>query len=472
MNGPRPLSEGQQALWLLHRMAPDSAAYNVVTPVLLRTASGAPLDEPRLARAVREVAERHELIRSVVEERDGTPVRVPRDADALGLTVLDAGAAGGDDLEAATATATRLGRVPFRLADGEPPVRWTLVRGTADEALLVLVAHHIATDASSQWILLADLVKAYDAPGSLAEGAEPLPYTEHVERERAVLGGEDRARLAAYWREECAGAAALELTPDRPRPARQSFRGGTATRPVPATVAGQLAGTAAKLEVSPFGLLLGTLTALLHRYSGASDGLIGVSVTQRRGTRQRDAVGYLVNSIPVRSRLAPDATLGDAAQVTHRRLLDGIRHARYPLTALLGDLDLPRAPGRTPGFQILVTYVAAGPLVPLSRLLPAGERGGAEVEYGGLVLRQLDVPQMEGQFDLSAELRQGPAGELTAVFRYDSDLFEHATVERLLDHFVRFLEEAVSAPGTPAAEAAPASDQELEQVLAWGAGAV
>ncbi|MFB4313834.1 condensation domain-containing protein [Actinomadura sp. 21ATH] len=465
MSGPGALSAGQQGLWLLHRMAPESAAYTVVTPVRLRTAPADPLDVPRLAAAVREVAGRHELLRSVFEERDGVPVRRELGPGALRLEVREA--AGEDPAAAAGA----LGCVPFRLGDGDPPVRLTLLRETAHEAVLVLAAHHIVTDASSQWIVLADLLRAYREPGALGRGPRPMPYAEFVERERALLAGPERARLAAARAAECAGVPALEIPPDRPRPARPAFRGGTLRRTVPGPAAKRLPETAAALEVSPFGLLLGTLCVLAHRYSGRSDGLIGCSVTQRRGSRQRDAVGYLVNAVPLRARLDPAGTLGDAARAMHRRVLDGMRHARLPLAGPAGGPGPDGAPGRAPGFRILVTYVAAGPLVPLSGLLPTGPEG-PEVEYGGMRLRQLDVPQMEGQFDLSVELRQGAGGDLAAVFRYDGELFERATAERLLDHFVRLLETAAEAPGTPAADAAPAAGEELARVLAWGRGDV
>jgi non-ribosomal peptide synthetase component F len=286
------------------------------------------------------------------------------------------------------------------------------------------------------------------------------------------MAGPERAALAEHWRAECAGAAALELPPDRSRPVRPVLHGATHKLAVPPETAARVPEVARSLEVTPFALLLGTLAAALHQRSGVPEGLLGCSVTLRHGGGLRGTVGYLVNTIPVRAGFDAGTTLADAARDAHRRVLAGMRRARYPFSALVRELGPSRTAGRAPMLRVCVTHVGAGPLVPLSRLMPAAAPEGPLVEYGGLLLRQLDVPQMEGQFDLTVELRQGADGGLTVVLRHAAGLFEAATVEHFGRHFVRLVEAAVADPLTPAAKAPAARGDELRQLLAWGSGPV
>ena len=294
-------------------------------------------------------------------------------------------------------------------------------------------------------------------------------YDAYIEQEHRFLASPERARLAGFWRAECAGAVAAELPTDRPRPDRQTFAGATCKLALAGDTASRVRAAASSTGVTPFGFLLGVFTALLNRHSGQDDLTVGCLATNRRGHVMRNIVGYLVNPIIVRVRLGTGVTFADAARLAHASVGTGVRHARYPFPVLVRDLGVPRRADRAPLFQITFGMIEASPRAPLSQLLPMTAPLGPEIEYAGLRLAQLDIPQMEGQFDLSVEVRQ--RGEaLAAVFRYRIDIFTAGTIERLARRYARLIEIAASHPDAHVADASLLDDVELGQLLALGAG--
>ncbi|MEO3743410.1 condensation domain-containing protein [Plantactinospora sp. B5E13] len=456
-DGDRRLSMGQEALWFLYRMAPESAAYNVLLAVRIRTA----VDPPRLQRALTAVAERHDVLRSTIVDQAGTPVRRIGPADRVRLVVRPTPA------EEFTTAARTVAAEPFRL-DREVPLRAVLLRDGPADAVLVLVTHHIASDATSQWLLARDLFRAYESDGALP----PLPgggFEAAVAAERALLDSDRRPVLERYWRDLCAGVPAAELPADRPRPATPVFRGASHTVWFPDPLADRVRVAARDCGVTPFALLLGALQAVLHRYTGLTDFLIGCPVSVRFRRELRDVVGYLANSTVLRAHFDREATFASTARAAYREVAQAMAHAGFPypaLTALLG-------PARSaPVFTVAVTLLAADRLDPPLPMVPPGEVEGAEVEYAGLRLALLDLPQMEGQFDVLVELRTSGTGGLSAVVKYDANLFEPPTVERFAAAYTRFVEVAAGDPDTLVSRTPLVDPAELRALLALGTGGV
>ncbi|MGW6980814.1 condensation domain-containing protein [Streptomyces sp. NPDC054932] len=433
-----PLSAGQEAMWFLHRLAPDSDAYNVLVAVRVRTA----LDESALRRAVAALARRHEPLHCVFAERGGRAHGVPRPDGSVPLDVHDVGEVTDTRLEELARTA---GAAPFRLAR-EWPFRVTLLRRTPDDAALVLSAHHIVTDATSQWLMLRDLLDAY---AGTPRAALRTTYADQVEAELELADSPSRERAEQHWHRTQSGAAAAALTPDHPRPDAPVLRGASYTRALSSERARRLNATAARTGVTPFGLLLGTFQAAVHRATALDDFVIGCPASTRVGGSTAELVGYLVNSIPLRARFTPRTTVGEAVRAAHEGLLGGLRHLRHPV--------------RTPQFRLAATLVAVDRLPVPGLVSPAG------TEYAGLRLSLMDLPHMEGQFDLNLELRGG-AEEITIVFRYASDLYDPATVERFADSYLRMIDTALDAPDTAVSDVAIVDGSQLSELLSLGAG--
>jgi hypothetical protein len=451
----RPLSAGQEAFWFMHRLHPDSAADNVATAVRIHS----PLDVPRLAAAVTVVARRHAMLRSTFAETEGMVGRRVLDPGALTLEVCDA-AAGERAFDRATAAA----RTPFRLVSGQPAARFVLFRTAPDDAVLLLLAHHIVTDGVAQWLVLSEVFQAYADPDVELPAAGD--YDTFVDAERRLLRSPS---AGAFWRARFADSIPAELPTDHARPPRRRRAGSTYRLAFPDGTAAGVRRAAAETGVTPFGFLLGVFAATLHRHSGQRDLTLGCAGTARRGPRDWRTAGYLVSPFPVRARFGPGITFAEAARAADTGVADGLRHGRYPLPLLIGDLDLPHRLDRTPLFQITVTMLEANRALPLSMLLPGAEDEGPEREYAGLRLSVLDIPQMEGGFDLSVELRSRD-GTLAAVLRYDSDLYEPATIERLARHYARLVDVAVANPGARPATADLLDDEERRRLLALSTG--
>ncbi|MEU2736819.1 condensation domain-containing protein [Streptomyces sp. NPDC007095] len=458
----RLLSVGQEALWLIHRMAPDSPAYNVVVAARIV----GELDPDVLRAALRATAQRHDMMRSAFVETDGGVRRVVHDADSVCLEVHETPADIGE--EQLHELVYRSTANPLRLA--ESAYRVTFFRRTPVDGVLALTAHHVATDASSQGIVMRDLIDACAQGGDPAW--EPLAATwdDHVAAERALLRGPGFAEHEQYWREICAGApAVLELPTDRPRPARSRMRGATVEVRLADELTERLRASAFGRGFTPFVFLTGVFQAVVHRHSGQNDFLTGWPTTTRLTRDMREVAGSFANSLVLRAVLDRDTTFDDLFRAVDTQVKQGLAHVGYPFALLPKALGLPHDPSRPPLTQVAVTMVTANRLRPLSDVLAAGEQGGREYTAGPLRVRAFDVPQQEGQCDVMLEIVQSSTS-IRAFFKYDAELFDRAWMERFAGRFIRFVEAATEDPDQQVGRVSILSERERQALLAIGVG--
>jgi hypothetical protein len=412
----RALSTGQRAMWALHRIAPESATSNVVTAAIAAPA----LDTGILRAAIGAVQQRHDLLRSTFHAADPGPVRRVAPPGPGAVEIRDVGPV--DD----------------------------------PRLLAVVVVHHIATDGLSQWVLWRDLSEAYQTihSGGTVDWA-PLPaYDDFVAKERALLDGPRGAELRAHWERTSAGAAAATLPTDRPRPAQRSYRGAAVSRQVPDRLAERVRACAAAAGVTPFSVLLGVYEGLLYRCTGQAEFTIGCPVSLRRGRALREAVGLLVNMVVLRSSFTSATTFAEAFSAAHRQVTGAFAHAAYPFA-----LVQPPGPDREPLVRATFTMLARQP----GDTLSDGDHG-----FAGHRMRRLSMPWDEGQFDIAATVREGLDRSLSVEFSYDTDLFDVATVSRLLGQFLALLGTACAAPDRPVSRASMVDDAERRALLALG----
>jgi FkbH-like protein len=448
-NGPWPLSFGQQSLWFIHQLERRSAAYHI--PIAVDLAG--PLRRSCLAAALAGVAQRHEVLRTTFEVAGGYPVQVVHPPAGFPLPLVDLAPpapapaapppAGGPPAPPAPAAAfaaelerlaADFARRPFDLERG-PLLRALIVRCGAGRSRLLLVVHHVAADNWSVVVLMQEVSALYEAlvtgrPPAMAP--LPIQYADYAVWQRQWLAGEALATRLSFWRRQLAGAPPrLELPADRPRPETPSFRFGRlafrlADHLLPAARAlGRRQGT------TLYNVLLAAWNALLHRYTGAEDIVVGSPVANRRATELEKLIGFFVNTVLMRNRPAASQTFEQLLAAVHEGSLGAFAHQDLPFEKLVEELRPVRDAAYQPFFQVLFNfYDGALPELRLAGL----EVVRTEVQIG--TWNDLDL--------LLVETRQGLDGYL----RYNADLFEAATAQALADSFEGLLAHVVRAPQT------------------------
>jgi amino acid adenylation domain-containing protein len=457
--GEMPLSYSQERLWFLAQLDPANPAYNM--PATLHLAGR--LDAASLARSFDEVRRRHEVLRTTFPSAGGRPVAEVSSVSARALPLADLSALprerGRQEMER---LALAEGRRPFDMARG-PMLRTTLLRlrvrpsreegssvparreGPASDAgeehALLVTLHHIVSDGWTIGILIHELAALYRSfsrglPSPLPE--LPLQYADYAAWQRQWLNDSALAGQLDYWRRRLAGRLpALDLPADRPRPARQTFRGARLSRTLSAAATGRLRQWSQKLGTTPFLTLLAGFNALLQRYTAQDDLLLGVPIANRNRLEVEGLIGCFLNMVVQRTDAAGDPTLRELLGRVSAGFLGSLRYQEVPFEKVVEAVHPERDLSRAPIFQVQFSLQNT-PSEPL--VLP------------GVTLALLEVHNRTTKFDFTVFLFDNPEG-LKTTLEYNADLFDAATIGRLLGHWDTLL-----------ASVAEAADRRLSQL--------
>ncbi len=490
---PAAVSPGQRALWLLDRLAPQSAAY--VLAGAARVVGDVDVDGALLHRALDTLAARHPALSTVFAESAGEPV--PRPIAGPAVEWLEEDGAAWSDEELARRVADRAYR-PFDLAAG-PLLRAGLVARGRREPVLWLAVHHIAADFWSVEVLLGELARLYrfaggaGGAGRAAGALPPAPRPPFATAHRATDA--ETQRLLAFWRAALAGKPqVLELPTDRPRGRAPSFRGDWRTARLPAELTRRLRQLGGAESATLFVTLAAGFGALLARTSGQDEPLFGTPTSGRGTAELAGAVGYLVNPVVLAADLSGDPSAALVLARMRRTALAAFAHQELPFAILAEQQAAERDPSRSPVFQaMLVLQGGRGPLGERLAALSLGAAGAAggsgsrdlehlepghlELDLGGLRLAPLPLAPRGAQLDLTlacgllpgATADGEPAG-LAAALTFNADLFDGTTAERLLGHFAALLDGMAANPAARIWELPLLSPAERAQLAAWGGG--
>jgi len=432
-DGDLPLSFAQERLWFLERLAAGtpaghSPAYNV--PAFLRLRG--PLDVEALRAALTGIARRHETLRTTFPEVGGEPVQRIAPPAPFPLAVADLAGAP-DPAAAARRRAGEEAARPFDLQNG-PLARAVLLRLAADDHVLGLTLHHAVTDGWSTEVLLRELTALYRGT-ELPE--PPVQYADYAVWQRSWLAGGTLAARLDHWCRRLQGApAALELPADRPRPAVQSFRGGLARLPLGRDLSAALAALGRGRGATPFMTLLAAFQALLGRYTGRDDLLVGAPAANRGRPEVEGLIGFFVNLLALRAGLGGDPSFAELLDRTRRAALEDFAHDDLPFEKVVDAVAPGRDLSRAPLVQVVF---ALQPALPPLELAP------------GLRVELEEVHNGTSKFDLTLFVEEGADG-FEARAEYASDLFDAATAGRLLGHLRVLLEGVAASPRTPVSE--------------------
>jgi amino acid adenylation domain-containing protein len=453
--GDLPLSFAQQRLWFLNRLDPDSATYNLSAALRLQGR----LDVAALAAALDEVVRRHEVLRTTIADDGREPVQVIHPRQSAGLAVIDlASLPEAERKEVAQRLVLEDLRQPFDLNRG-PLLRTSLVRLGEEEHLLLSSMHHIVSDGWSMEVLVREVGTLYRAfalgePAALPE--LPIQYADYAVWQRSWLRGEVLAEQVAYWRERLAGAPALlRLPTDRPRPAVQRFRGARVEAWLPPELRFALRAPGQRQGTTLFMVLLAAFTALLRRHTGADDFVVGTPTANRGRAELEGLIGFFVNTLVLRADLSGDPSFEELLSRVRSTALGAYAHQDLPFEKLVEELRPERNLSHSPLFQVMLALQNASPVT---------------LELPGLTLRHEERPQEISKFDLTLTVNETPVG-LLCQWRYNRELFDSATMERLADHLRYLVEGITEDPGRLISELPLLGPAERFQLLEdWGRG--
>ncbi|MEA2602728.1 MAG: hypothetical protein QOF89_3720 [Acidobacteriota bacterium] len=426
---PIPLSFAQQRLWFLQQLDPASLVYNVPAAIWFRV----PLRPDVLERTLHEIVRRHEVLRTRFELRDGQPCQVIDPETRAPLPLVDLSALpSGSASRQAREIAREEARRRFDLGRG-PLLRALLLRlGPAEHALL-LTLHHIVCDGWSMTVLereLAEIHRAFAAGEPSPLSPLPVQYADFALWQRHWLQGEVLASHLAYWRGQLANPPPfLTLPTDFPRPAAWSFRGAGQQRTLSQELTAELKALSRREGCTLFMTLLAALEILLFRWTGQGDVLVGTPIAGRNRGNTEGLIGFFINTLVLRTRVAPDLTLRQLLARVRDTALGAYAHQDLPFERLLEELQPERSLGRNPLFQVffnMLTY--DGP-------------AQAEASLAD------DGPPEEAlaKFDLTFYLEEVDR-RLQVRVVYSTDLFGHDRVREMLRQYEHLLDQVASRP--------------------------
>ncbi len=468
-NGTYPLSPGQRALWFLYQLTPQSAAYNIATAVRIRGA----LDLPALRRSFQCLIERHPALRTTFSMQHGDAVQQIREHAQIAFAEHDATHWSEAERHAWLQDAAEQ---PFDLERG-PLLRVDLLTCSAKEHLLLVAVHHIVSDLWSLVVLVHELGLIYPAEceGAMPQLAPPPRYSDYVSWQTELLAGAEGERLAKYWRRQLGPegtptTTVLNLPTDRARPALQSDNGAAHTFALEAAVACKLKSLAEARSTTLYTVLLAAFQALLYRYSGQQQFLIGTPTAGRSRAEFTNIVGYFTNALVLRADLSTQPTFTELVERVRQTSLAAFAHQDYPFVTLVERMELERDLSRSPLFQVMFALQKAHTREQADLTAFALGESGSQVAVGGMVWESLPLEQRVAQFDLSLAMGETPNG-LAATLEYNTDLFDRATIQRWAGHLQPILYAVAADPGKLVYDLPLLRLAEQRQLADWNATA-
>lgn len=456
--GERTPSFGQERLWFVEQVEGGMPLYNVSVALRLH----GHLSTRAVESAVASIIRRHETLRT----------QYISDHGRLRLEIVEPGAVH------ATVRCVDLGAIPevsresdlndvlieeartvFSL-ERDILLRAVLFRIAEDDHALQLTLHHIACDGWSIGVLYREFAAFYNesvtgVPAALPE--LPIAYSDYAQWQRDSLQGAELERLTSYWVNQLRGSPfTVELPTDRARPPLQTFVGRQRHFSFTREAHRALREFCRTADATPFMVLLASLQAVLHRYSGQQTVLVGSPIAARTRTETEDLIGFFANTLVFRADLDDDPSFNELVQRVKRTALDGYAHQEAPFEKVIAQLHPERDRSRSPLFQVMFALQNA----PTHRL-----------HLEGLTSTIQGIPRGTSKFDITVAVEENDSG-LSAAIEYNSDLFDDVTIEMFCAHWCRFLQNAITHAGQRVDSNAMIGDAERRQLLhEWNATA-
>jgi natural product biosynthesis luciferase-like monooxygenase protein len=461
LTADHPLSFGQQSIWFLHQLDPESAAYNLANAARIQSE----LDVQALRRSFQALVDRHACLRTnfVTLQGGKTVQRVHAYAEACFEEVNASVSSEAEFIDYLMREAIRT----FNL-EQDSLLRVKLFKRSSQEYVLLLVLHHIIADFWSLAVIMNELGIIYAAESAGARGhlaPFTFQYIDYVHWQAELLASSKGNELYIYWKNQLSGELpALNLPTDRPRPPVQTYRGASQPFQVNDKITDALKAVCRSREATIFMGLLASFQMLLHRYTGQEDLLVGSPISGRNRADLAGLVGYFVNPIALRADFSADPTAEEFLDQVRRAVLAAFDHQDYPFSLLVERLQPNRDPSRSPVLQAMLSFQKAPLLNEEGLTLFALGEAGAKIQLGGLSIESMALRQRVALFDLTLAVTEVDKG-LIASIEYNTDLFDAAMIKRMIAHFCALLEEVAANPSMQISALPLLTKSERQQML-------
>jgi hypothetical protein len=436
-----PLSYNQQGIWFLYQLAPDSPVYNVNFAARISS----DVNVPALRRALQSLLDRHPSLRTTFPAHSGKPVQQIHEHLKVSFAEVDGSTWSGDELNARLLDEAYR---PFDLERG-PLLRVSLIMRSARDHILLLVVHHIAIDFWSLAILLDELGVLYPAESAGVKAHLPplaLQYTDYVRWQAEMLAGPEGERLWAYWREQLAGQLpVLDLPTDRPRPAVPTHQGASHDFTMDAELSSGLKALAKAHGATLYMVLLAAFQVVLSYHSGQEDLLVGTPMVGRSRAEFEGIVGLFTNPVVLRANLSGNPVFGVFLGQVRRNVLAALEHQDFPTVLLVERLRPPRELSRPPLCQVMFVLDKPHRIAQQGASPFLAAETGLRMNSGGLAMESVALERRAATLDLVLLIIETQES-LAASMRYNSDLFDNATIARISQHFELLLRRILQEP--------------------------
>lgn len=463
-HSPFALTPGQEALWFIHKLVPTSPAYHCGSCVRITGA----LDPELIRRTFQVLLDRHAALRTSFMMVGETAMQRIRPHEDVVLNRIDASAWTEQVLAARVQQAHER---PFDLENG-PLLRLHLFSRSAQDHVLLMTIHHLATDGWSTWVLSNEIMAIYAA---IQAGTVPVlaPITHDYRlfaiQQAQLLQGPEGECLWQYWRGRFPGELPeLDLPTDRPRPLVPAYRG--ATHPFSLGDAGTrlLKRLVQSSGDTLYMVLLAAFKVLLHRYTGQDDIVVGSPAAGRSMAAVSDVVGYFSNALPLRSDLSGNPSFSEFLKQVRDTVLGALEHQDYPFALLAHRLREQAGTDHASLFRVMFIFQKSQHFEsPASDAAAGASLDGGTIEWQGLRIEPFELAEEEGQFDITLAMWES-GGSVRGALKYDTDLFDAQTIHRLAENYLHLLQAIGDDPGRSIAALPMLSDAQRTELLRLG----
>jgi amino acid adenylation domain-containing protein/non-ribosomal peptide synthase protein (TIGR01720 family) len=451
-----PSSFAQRRLWFLDQLVPGSAFYNVHAAIPYFNGMRPEVFE----RTLNEIVRRHEILRTTFKSVDGEPFQVVAPELQLPLTLQDLRNRPQHEREAVVIDiATEEAKRPFDLSKG-PLIRTILLQTDDDKFIFLLTLHHIICDGWSMGILFNELSEIYE---SFARG-QPSPlghldvqYADYAVSQQEWLRSPHGEAQLTYWKSQLFELPALELPTDRRRPERPTYTGATQELRIPEALCQAFKELSHREGVTLFMTLLAALDALLFRYTGQEEIVVGSPTANRNRAEIEGLIGFFVNPVVLRTDVSGDPTFRELLDRVRELTLAAYSNQDLPFERLVQELHPERDLSRNPLFQVSLQLFT--PWEPSDMV---GRSYDQAMDF--LDGQPLQIEKGTAAIDFALDLWELP-DSIEGLIEYSTDLFDAQTIGRLKDHFLNLLQAIVIDPDLRISQIRLLTDKERDQLL-------